>query len=229
MAFGLIQVVRIDEGWPDLRASAAVLVRNVHPGEKLLANSSWVDAAYLYDRGRISSPYDIYDASRVEQLHDRVDVCSFQWFVEVPGGQPWPASIRREMTRCGTFHRVYSSSQTITGLGSSLAFVTYRAPVEIWRNEPSPPTATESLAMSRKIIDADWRARLAAIALVLGMVWFLPWLVAHLDLSRAWISLPFLLATVVVCAASLVSVINRWERATPERALVLEGRSRRSP
>ncbi len=78
--------------------------------------------------------------------------------------------------------------------------------------------------MSRKIIDADWRARLAAIALLLGMLWFLPWLVAHLDLSRPWISLPFLLATVVVCAASLVSVINRWERATPERALVAEGR-----
>ncbi len=77
--------------------------------------------------------------------------------------------------------------------------------------------------MSRKIIDADWRARLAAIALVLAMAWFLPWLVAHLDLARAWISLPFLLATVVVCAASLVSVINRWERATPERALVPEG------
>jgi len=78
MAFGLVQVARIDEGWPDLRASAAVLVRDVHPGEKLLANSSWVDAAYLYDRGRINSPYDIYDASRVEQLHNRVDVCSFQ-------------------------------------------------------------------------------------------------------------------------------------------------------
>ncbi len=77
--------------------------------------------------------------------------------------------------------------------------------------------------MSRRIIDADWRARLAAIALVLGMAWFLPWLVAHIDLSRAWISLPFLLATIVVCAASLVSVINRWQRATPERALVAEG------
>ncbi len=142
MAFGLIQVVRIDEGWPDLRASAAVLLRDVHPGERLLANSSWVDAAYLYDRGRISSPYDIYDASRVEQLHEHVDVCSFQWFIEVPGGQPWPLSIRRAMARCGTFRRVYSSSETVTGLGSSLRFVTYRAPVEIWRNEPVSPAAT---------------------------------------------------------------------------------------
>lgn len=77
--------------------------------------------------------------------------------------------------------------------------------------------------MSRKIIDADWRARVAAVALVLGTAWFLPWLLAHMDLSRAWISLPFLLATLVVCAASLVSVINRWQRATPVRELVGEG------
>ncbi len=70
--------------------------------------------------------------------------------------------------------------------------------------------------MSRKVIDADWRARAAAVALVLGMAWFLPWLFAHADLSRFWISIPFLLATLVVCAASLVSVVNRWERATPE-------------
>jgi hypothetical protein len=138
-AFGLIQVVRIDEGWPDLRSAAATLVRDVHPGEKLLANSSWVEAAYLYDHGRINSPYDIYDASRVEQLHDRVDVCSFQWFVEFPGGQPWPASIRRAIARCGTFRRIYSSNATVTGLGDSLQFVTYRAPVQIWRNEPIPP------------------------------------------------------------------------------------------
>ncbi len=135
-AFGLIQVARIDEGWPDLRRSAAMLVREVHPGERLLANSSWVDAAYLYSAGRINSPYDIYDASRVEQMHG-VDVCSFQWFIQVPGGQPWPASVRLAMERCGTFHRVYSETASVTGLGSDLKFVTYEAPIEIWRNEPA--------------------------------------------------------------------------------------------
>ncbi|MHB8532304.1 MAG: hypothetical protein ACYDC2_06260, partial [Solirubrobacteraceae bacterium] len=131
--FGLVQVVRIDEGWPDLRNSATLLVKDVHPGERLLANSSWVDAAYLYDKGRINSPYDLYDASRVSHLHG-LDVCSFQWFLEVPGGEPWPQSIRAAMTRCGTFRRVYSSSSVITGLGGDLSFVTYRAPIEIWHN-----------------------------------------------------------------------------------------------
>lgn len=139
LAFALIQVVRIDEGWPDLRASAAVLVRDVHPGERLLANSSWVEAAYLYDHGRIDSPYDVYDAYRVEHLPQPANVCSFQWFVEVPGGQAWPQSVRQGMQRCGSFKRIYSSSAVVTGLGSNLQFITYRAPIEIWENEAHVP------------------------------------------------------------------------------------------
>jgi hypothetical protein len=133
--FAAVQVVRIDEGWPDLRASSALLVQRVHRGERLLANSAWVEAAYLYERGRINTPYDLYDVSRVQHLGHPLHVCSFQWFVEVPGGEPWPASIRRAMQSCGTFVKVYESSATVTGLGSNLRFVTYRAPIEIWKNE----------------------------------------------------------------------------------------------
>lgn len=135
MLFALVQVVRIDEGWPDLRASASVLVHATRPGEKLLANSSWVEAAYLYSAHRINTPYDLYDVSRIEHMKDPVNLCSFQWFIEVPGGEEWPASIRSAIQRCGTFHTVYQSSATITGLGRNLKFVTYRAPIEIWRNE----------------------------------------------------------------------------------------------
>lgn len=134
--FALVQVVRIDEGWPDLRASASVLIRDVRPGEKLLANSSWVEAAYLYEHGRVNTPYDVYDVSRIEHMAGPVEVCGFQWFIEVPGGESWPAAIRREMHRCGTFRKVYASSATVTGLGGNLRFVTYRAPIEIWKNEP---------------------------------------------------------------------------------------------
>ncbi len=137
--FAAVQVVRIDEGWPDLRASAALLTREVRPGQKLLASSSWVEAAYLYDRGRIDSPYDIYDVSRVMHMTAPVNVCSFQWFIEVPGGEPWPPSIRRAMGRCGTFHEVYEASATVTGLGRNLDFVTYRAPIEVWKNEATRP------------------------------------------------------------------------------------------
>ncbi len=133
--FALVQVVRIDEGWPDLRASASVLVRDVHPGERLLANSSWVYSLYLYDHHRIGNPYDVYEASQVEHLTGGADVCAFQWFIEVPGGELWPASIRQAMRHCGTFRRIYDSSAQLTGLGRSLSFVTYRAPIEIWKNE----------------------------------------------------------------------------------------------
>lgn len=140
VVFGLVQAVRIDEGWPDLRPSAAVLERDVRPGERLLASSSWVEALYLYDHHRIADPYDVYDVSRVSQLGSHVDVCAFQWLVEVPGGEPWPASIRDAMHACGTFRLIYSSSAELTGLGRNLSFVTYRAPIEIWRNEAGRST-----------------------------------------------------------------------------------------
>jgi len=133
-AFAAVQAARLDEAWPDLRPAVGVLTRVVHPGERILANSAWVEAAYLYDRHRINSPFDLWDVSRIQSLGGHVNVCEFQWFIEVPGGEAWPASIRQAMQRCGSFRRVYSSSATITGLGSSLQFVTYRAPIEIWKN-----------------------------------------------------------------------------------------------
>ncbi|MGH2854325.1 MAG: glycosyltransferase family 39 protein [Solirubrobacteraceae bacterium] len=134
--FAVVQVVRIDESWPDLRPSAAVLSAGVHPGERLLVNSAWVEDAYLYDRGRVSSPYNLYDVYRVEHLARPVNVCGFQWFVAVPGGEAWPAAVRAQMLRCGTFREVYSARATLTNLGRNLRFVTYTEPIEIWRNEP---------------------------------------------------------------------------------------------
>jgi 4-amino-4-deoxy-L-arabinose transferase-like glycosyltransferase len=133
--FACAQVVRIDEGWPDLRASAAVLDADVHPGERLLVNSAWVEALYLYSHGRVHSPYDLYDVYRVEHLGRPVDVCDFQWFVVVPGGEAWPAAVRAQMLRCGSFREVYAARATLTNLGRDLRFVTYTEPIEIWRNE----------------------------------------------------------------------------------------------
>jgi hypothetical protein len=134
LVFGLAQAVRIDESWPDLRQSAAVLSARVRPGERLLINSAWVEDAYLYAHGRIASPYDAFDAYRVKHLAEPVDVCDFQWFVVVPGGEPWPAGIRAQMLRCGTFKRIYAARSTLTNLGSDLRFVTYSEPIEIWQN-----------------------------------------------------------------------------------------------
>jgi hypothetical protein len=135
LLFGCAQVVRIDESWPDLRASANVLSADVHPGERLLVNSAWVEDVYLYSRGRIDTPYDLYDAYRVKHLAKPVDVCAFQWFVVVPGGEAWPAAVREQMLRCGSFREIYTARATLTNLGSNLGFVTYTEPIEIWRNE----------------------------------------------------------------------------------------------
>jgi Dolichyl-phosphate-mannose-protein mannosyltransferase len=138
LLFGCVQVVRIDESWPDLRASANVLSADVHPGERLLVNSAWVEDVYLYSRGRIDTPYDLYDAYRVKHLAKPVDVCAFQWFVVVPGGEAWPAAVREQMLRCGSFREIYTARTTLTNLGSNLGFVTYTEPIEIWRNEDQP-------------------------------------------------------------------------------------------
>ena len=78
-----------------------------------------------------------------------------------------------------------------------------------------------------KIIERDRRARFAGIALVLTAVWFLPWLFAHTDTSKLWVSLPFLAATLTVAAASLISVVNRWQRAVPVRRPVPAGQEPR--
>ena len=173
--FGLVQVTRIDEGWGDLRGSVEILTRDVRPGEKLLASSSWVEAAYLYDSGRIASPNDVYDVYRVQHLGKPFNACDFDWFIEVPGGEPWPPAIRRAIQRCG-FRKVYESSATLTGLGSNLRFVTYRAPIEIWerRRGGGSASATDALGQDQgwevtlnKIIERDRRARCAGIALVL--------------------------------------------------------------
>jgi cellulose synthase (UDP-forming) len=75
----------------------------------------------------------------------------------------------------------------------------------------------------KKTVDGDRRAHLAGIVLVACTIWFVPWLIAHADISKAWLSIPFLAATLLVATATLVSVINRWQRATPERAPVPPG------
>jgi 4-amino-4-deoxy-L-arabinose transferase-like glycosyltransferase len=142
LVFAFAQVVRIDESWPDLRASANVLSADVHRGERLLVNSAWVEDVYLYSHGRIDTPYDLYDVYRVEHLAKPVDVCSFQWFVVVPGGEAWPAAVREQMLRCGSFREIYTARATLTNLGSNLRYITYTEPIEIWRNEAPQPRGT---------------------------------------------------------------------------------------
>jgi cellulose synthase (UDP-forming) len=79
----------------------------------------------------------------------------------------------------------------------------------------------------RDTLHRDRRAQALGLALIATIAWFLPWLLAHADLAHPWLSLPFVLATVVVVLALLVSVFNRWRRAVPLPAPVPRGREPR--
>jgi cellulose synthase (UDP-forming) len=74
-----------------------------------------------------------------------------------------------------------------------------------------------------KEIHHDRRAQTLGILLIVTIAWFLPWLVEHADLTHPWLSVPFVLATLTVVLALLVSVVNRWQRATPTPAPVSPG------
>jgi cellulose synthase (UDP-forming) len=74
-----------------------------------------------------------------------------------------------------------------------------------------------------KTIHHDRRAQALGVLLIAAIAWFLPWLIAHADLAHPWLSAPFLLATVTVVSALLVSVVNRWQRAVPVPAPVPRG------
>ncbi len=78
-----------------------------------------------------------------------------------------------------------------------------------------------------RTIDGDRRAHAAGVTLIVCIAWFLPWLIAHADLTKPWLSIPFLLATCIVAAASIVSVVNRWQRAVPQRMSVPVGQEPR--
>lgn len=132
--FGVLQMSRIDRGFPDPTNSAAALVERAHPGERFLINIGWPYTLALYQAGLIRSPYQVYDAFRVAHGQATGPLCSYSWFVDAPGGSAWPQQVLDAVHRCGTFHPVYQSRLPITGLGSDLRFVNYTGPLTIWEN-----------------------------------------------------------------------------------------------
>lgn len=145
--FGGLQMVRIDQSWPEVRPTAAYLKSQVRPGDRLLINNSWPFTQYLYADKRINSPWDVYDVYRVQERQNPVSLCDFDWFVDAAGGAPWPTSVQTAIHSCGTFRQVYQSRSEITGLTCELQFVTYNdanTRLRVYRNmhrpvpEPAP-------------------------------------------------------------------------------------------
>lgn len=132
--FGWVQMDRIDRSWPDLRASIAFLGERFEPGDRVLANTSWPYVLDLLERDKLSSPYELVDAYRVEQGEMRGSLCEADWFVSSPGSTPWSEAVLREIRGCPNLRRVFSSRETLTGLGRDLRFITYEGDIEIWRS-----------------------------------------------------------------------------------------------
>lgn len=134
-AFGLAQVQRNDRGWLDVRPSADYLVRHVRPGDLILADNAWPYAARLYAAGKIATPFAVHDAYRVLHGQDTVPLCAYDWWISSPGGEPFPAAIRRRLRRCGTFRRAYvERGVKRVGLTRDLRFVTFPSNIVIRAN-----------------------------------------------------------------------------------------------
>ncbi|HEU0024559.1 MAG TPA: glycosyltransferase family 39 protein [Thermoleophilaceae bacterium] len=131
---GVAQMQRLDQGSPDLRPSVDYLRAHIKPGQELLINNSWPFIPYLYEGDLLASPWEVYDVYRVRSGQAR-GVCDFDWFVDAPGGSSWPARIRRQARRCGTFREVFVQPESMVGLTNDrLDFIEYTGYARIWRN-----------------------------------------------------------------------------------------------
>jgi len=133
-ALGWVQVKQSDQAWPDHRAGAHYLVEQVEPGQQLLIDESWPYTMYLYSAGCIEAPWDVYDNYRVEHEELPVDLCEFDWLVNVKGSYAWPDEFLDTIEQCDRFESVFSDTSTVVGLGSNLRYVSYPVETVILRN-----------------------------------------------------------------------------------------------
>jgi 4-amino-4-deoxy-L-arabinose transferase-like glycosyltransferase len=141
---GWLQLGQFDDAWPDVRQAVTFLERQVQPGQKLLINESWPYTMYLYTDGRIESPWDVFDVYRITQGESTIGLCEYDWFVDSRGSYPWTESLLDTINQCGTFRQVYSTTSTVTGLGTGLYYVTYSVQTFIWQNVGRTQPVTEA-------------------------------------------------------------------------------------
>ena len=137
VAVGAGQARRLSVAWPDARPVAAYLVDQVQPGQQLLINESWPYTMYLYEQGRVRTPWDVYDVYRIEHGQSEVDLCEYDWFVDSRGAYRWPPSIVFDVHRCGVFEPVLRAESTVVSMGTDLNYVRYPVRVVVWKNVAS--------------------------------------------------------------------------------------------
>ncbi len=65
-------------------------------------------------------------------------------------------------------------------------------------------------------IRRHWIVRATALAYVLAMAVYLPWLAQRLNERVLWLSVPFFIANLMTGATTVLSAFNHWWRAVPE-------------
>jgi hypothetical protein len=151
---GIPQMVQLDHAWPDVRPAAEYLESHVRPGDRLLVSDAWPYTMYLYERHRIASPGDVYDATLLDTHVPAADPCAFDWFVDEEDGIAWPASIRATIDACGMFERVYITSSTVvnparTLVGRDFLYTSYPVRTVVWRNTRGGRSASGDLRGAR--------------------------------------------------------------------------------
>lgn len=149
-ALGLLQVTQADRAFPNLTWPAEFLAERVSPGETLLINESWPITLALYARGRITSPWDVYDTYRLTSEPGAPGICDYDWIVDVRGSYSWPAEIQEALDQCTVYTRVYSHVSTVVNPGADLAYVSYPVETVIWQAtlRPDPVTGRQTAARS---------------------------------------------------------------------------------
>ena len=59
--------------------------------------------------------------------------------------------------------------------------------------------------------------RLVGALTVLAAAWYVPWMLAHLNTGALWLAIPFAAANLLLVVATLVCIVNRWDREEPLR------------
>jgi hypothetical protein len=131
---GFFQVNQADQGWPNARDAAQYLINNVQPGEQLLISESWPYTMYLYNAGRIESPWDVYDDYRIAEDGLEGELCGFEWFVNVKGSYAWSDGVLQTVDACSGFELAHTSVDTVVNLGPDLRYVSYQVHTEVWQN-----------------------------------------------------------------------------------------------
>lgn len=128
------QVTRVDRAWPNLSAPANYLAQEVEPGDHILASEGWPITLELYDRGRLQSPWDVYDQYRLSTEPSAPDVCDFDWVVDTAGSYAWSEGTRGQLAACPSYVQVAEHTSTVVNPGADLTYVAYPVTTRIWRN-----------------------------------------------------------------------------------------------